>query len=387
MKTPLFLFFVALVGTLVAAPPPPDGVKTMAIGSPAPSFDLPGVDGKQHTLEKYAEKKVLAVLFTCNHCPTAQAIESRVKQLVDDLKEESFQLLAISPNDPLSVRVDELGYSIYGDSLEEMVAHAKTYEFNFPYLYDGETQETSMAFGAMATPHIFVFDQDRKLRYQGRLDDSKYEDGATSHDARNAINALLADKHVPVETTRIFGCSTKWAYKRDLVSKHESAWKEREVTLEKTDAEGVRQLVKNKSEKLRMINLWATWCGPCVAEFPDLVSLGRQFESRGFDFISLSMDEPTQEAKVLQFLKSEHAAIGKRTELSVKEEGRSTNNYLFTGTQDGMAEALDPSWNGSLPYTILVKPGGEIVWRHSGELDLMEARMAIVSELGRFYAK
>ncbi len=386
MKTPLFLFF-ALVGSLFAAPPPPGGVKTLEIGSPAPDFTLLGVDGKQHTLAAYADKKVLAVLFTCNHCPTAQAVEERVKQLVTDFTGESFQLLAISPNDPLSVRVDELGYSVYGDSYEEMIAHAKEYGFNFPYLYDGETQETSMAFGAMATPHIFIFDHERKLRYQGRLDDSKYEDGATTHDARNAINALLASQPVPVETTRIFGCSTKWAYKRDLVSKHETGWKEREVTLEKTDAKGVRQLVANQSDKLRLINLWATWCGPCVAEFPDLVSLGRQFENRGFDFISLSMDEPTQEAKVLQFLKSEHAALGKRTELSVKEEGRTTNNYLFTGSQDAMAKALDPSWNGSLPYTILVKPGGEIVWRHEGELDLMEARMAIVGELGRFYAK
>ncbi|MEM1297336.1 MAG: redoxin domain-containing protein, partial [Verrucomicrobiota bacterium] len=278
MKTlPILFLFIALHGSLFAAPPPPDGVKTLAIGSPAPEFSLPGTDGKQHTLEQYAQKKVLAVLFTCNHCPTAQAVEARVKQLVEDLADQSFQLLAISPNDPLSVRVDELGYSIYGDSFEDMASHAKTYEFNFPYLYDGETQKTSMAFGAMATPHIFVFDKNRKLRYQGRLDDSKYEDGATSHDARVAIDALLADEKVPVETTRIFGCSTKWAYKRDLVSKHETSWKEREVIVEQTNAEGVRHLVSNKSEKLRMINLWATWCGPCVSEFPDLVSLGRQF--------------------------------------------------------------------------------------------------------------
>ncbi len=387
MKTPLLWCFVCVLASAVAAPPPPDGVKTLEIGASAPDFDLLGVDGKQHALAQYADAEVLAVLFTCNHCPTAQAVEERVKALVENYRDQSFQLVAISPNDASSVRVDELGYSVFGDSYEEMRAHAKLYGFNFPYLYDGETQATSMAFGAMATPQIFIFDRERKLRYQGRIDDSKYETGATQHDARNAIDALLAGKPVPVETTRAFGCSTKWAYKKDSVGKTEAAWQARVVTVEGIDDEGVRKLVANGTEKLRLINVWATWCGPCVAEFPDLVSLGRQFENRGFDLITISVDEPTQEAKVLQFLESEHAAMGKRTELSVQKEGRTTNNYLFSQDLDRLAEALDPAWQGGLPYTVLVNSEGKIVWRHQGELSLIEARKQILGQIGRFYEK
>jgi len=387
------LVLLHLVPLLMSVPPDgraaaglPDGVETLAIGSPAPAFDLPGIDGTNHRLSDYGDARVLAVLFTCNHCPTAQAAEARVIDLVDDYADRSFQLVAISPNDPEAVRIDELGYSLYGDSLEDMKRHAAERGFNFPYLYDGEPQAAARAYGARTTPHIFIFDASRKLRYRGRIDDSKYAGEAEEHDARNAIDALLAGRPVPVETTRAFGCSTKWSHKRDQVRESAERWKNREVTLDLIDAEGVRGLRANDTNKLRLINVWATWCGPCTAEFPDLVQLGRQFESRGFDFISISVDDPTRFDDVLLFLRSEHAALGKRTEISVRDEGRTTNNYLFAqgGDIDALAKGLDPEL-ASLPHTLLVAPGGEIVARYVGEIDVLEVRRAVLKEIGRFY--
>jgi peroxiredoxin len=363
-------------------------VTPLAIGQPAPDFALPGVDGQTHRLADYASSRILVILFTCNHCPTAQAAEGRIKQLVEAYKDQGVQWVAISPNDPKSVRLDELGYAVYGDSLEEMKLHAAEHGFNFPYLYDGDTQTVSRAFGVITTPQVFIFDQERKLRYQGRIDDSKYEDGATQHDARNAIDALLANQPVPVETTRTFGCSTKWSEKRNGVAEAEGAWNAREVTVEPIDAPGVKALAANPTTKLRLFNLWATWCGPCVEEFPALVSLSRQFEGRGFDLITLSQDDPGQIATVHEFLRSEHAALGKRAEVSVKDEGRRTNNYVFSGPNtDELAAALDPEWDGSVPCSILIAPGGKIVYRVSGEIDLLEMRRQIVGQLGRFYPK
>jgi peroxiredoxin len=363
-------------------------VTPLAIGQPAPDFALPGVDGQTHRLADYASSRVLVILFTCNHCPTAQAAEGRIKQLVEAYKDQGVQWVAISPNDPKSVRLDELGYAVYGDTLEEMKLHAAEHGFNFPYLYDGDTQSVSRAFGVITTPQVFIFDQGRKLRYQGRIDDSKYEDGATQHDARNAIDALLASMPVPVETTRTFGCSTKWSDKRNGVAEAEAAWNAREVTVELLDAPGVKALAANPTTKLRLFNLWATWCGPCVEEFPALVSLSRQFEGRGFDLITLSQDDPGQIATVHEFLRSEHAALGKRAEVSVKDEGRRTNNYVFSGPNtDELAAALDPEWDGSVPCSILIAPGGKIVYRVSGEIDLLEMRRQIVGQLGRFYPK
>jgi thiol-disulfide isomerase/thioredoxin len=172
------------------------------------------------------------------------------------------------------------------------------------------------------------------------------------------------------------------------VAEAEAAWNAREVTVEPIDAAGIKALAANPTTKLRLFNLWATWCGPCVEEFPELVTLSRQFEGRGFDLITISQDEPAQIKTVLDFLRSEHAALGKRAEVSVKDEGRHTNNYVYSGSStDELAAALDPKWDGTVPYSVLIGPGGKIVYRVSGEIDLTEMRRQIVGQLGRFYPK
>lgn len=383
----LLVSFALTLSFASAAPPPPEGVGPLAIGTSAPDFTLPGVDGKDHSLSDYSDADVLAILFTCNHCPSAQGAESRIKSIVDDYSEKSFQLVAISPNAPESIRLNELGYSVYGDTLEDMKRHAEANDFNFPYLYDGDTQEATRAFGALATPHIFIFDKERKLRYAGRVDDSRYGDPSTiqSHDARDAIDALLAGKEVPVAETRAHGCSTKWAYKRDLVTKYNEEFEAKEVTIEPLSPTDAKKLRANETSKLRLINFWATWCGPCIGEMPHLVEIGRQFETRGFDMITISTDAPGAIEKAGTILSRFHAALPRLTEASLEEEGRTTNNYLFEGSTDELAEAIDPEWQGTLPHTIIVAPGGEIIHRVSGEIDPEAIKTVIVEKLGRFY--
>ena len=176
---------------------------TLAIGSAAPDFCLPGIDGQTHCLKEYASSKVLVIAFTCNHCPTAQLYESRIKQLAADYKDRGVTLLAIEPNNPNAVRLDEMGYTDVGDSFDDMKTRASYRSFNFPYLYDGETQKISRAYGPTATPHLFIFDAERKLRYEGRVDNNPREPLVTVKDARNAIDALLADKPVRVRENAV----------------------------------------------------------------------------------------------------------------------------------------------------------------------------------------
>ncbi|HEY1213494.1 MAG TPA: thioredoxin family protein, partial [Bryobacteraceae bacterium] len=176
---------------------------TLPIGSPAPDFSLPGVDGKTHTLKEYAGSKILVIVFTCNHCPTAQLYESRIEKLADDYRGKGVELVAIEPNNAKAIRLDELGYTDVSDSLEEMKIRAAYRHFSFPYLYDGDTQSVSRAYGPKATPHVFIFDQARKLRYEGHVDNNQRESLATKQDARNAIDALLEGKPVPVDHTRV----------------------------------------------------------------------------------------------------------------------------------------------------------------------------------------
>src|ERR1035438_9446856 len=146
---------------------------TLAIGSRAPDFSLPGIDGKTHTLGEYKNSQLLAIVFTCNHCPTAQLYETRIKKLVDDFHSKSVAFVAIQPNDPQAIRLSELGYTDVSDSFDDMKIRAEYRQFNFPYLNDGDTQSVSRAYGPKATPHIFIFDQDRTLRYQGGSGESR----------------------------------------------------------------------------------------------------------------------------------------------------------------------------------------------------------------------
>ena len=349
---------------------PPD-LKTLEIGAMAPDFKLPGVDGRAYTLADFADAKVLAVVFTCNHCPTAQAYEDRLIKMHSDYKDRGVALVAISPNDAEAVRLDELGYTDLGDSLEDMKVRAKDRKFTFPYLYDGETQKTSAAYGVLATPHVFIFDRERKLRYVGRVDDSEVKT-VKSHDARNAIDALLAGKPVPVEKTRVFGCSTKWADKREDAKKSLAKWNAEEVTLKPIDERGVTELVRNRGDKWLLVNLWATWCAPCVVELSEFVTMNRMYRGRNFQLVTLNLDDVQERDAVLKVLRERHVS--------------STNYIVDIEDRDRFAEVFDKEWPGPLPHTILIAPGGKVVYRATGETNPLEIKRAIVEQLGRTYA-
>jgi thiol-disulfide isomerase/thioredoxin len=366
---------------------PPDARK-LALGDRAPDFRLLGIDGRHHTLADYASARLLMVVFLSNHCPYSHAAETRLIPLAREFKPQGLEVVAINPNSPEGIRIDELGYSKYNDSYEEMKLYARDAGFVFPYLYDGDTQAAAKAYGCLATPHVFLFDQERRLRYVGRVDDSRFEDpqSVTSPDARNAVSALLAGRPVPVPTTPVMGCSTKWNSKRDDVAKAEEKWKAEPVELARIDAAGVAQLARNDSNRLRLINVWATWCAPCVAEFPALVSLSRRLGNRDFELVTLSMDDPKQEAQVKRFLEQRHVATPGRLKRLLAAEGRGPLNFLYTGAStDALVQALDPAWPGPLPHTVLVTPGGKIVYRRTGTIDPEELRDEILKHLGGYY--
>lgn len=360
---------VSLVDVSAAADPP--GFKSLPIGATAPDFKLPGVDEREYSLKDFASARILVMVFTCNHCPTAQAYEDRIKKLHGDYRDKGVALVAISPNDPKVVRLDELGYTDVGDSFEDMKLRAKEAKFSFPYLYDGATQKTSLAYGVLATPQVFIFDRRRQLRYVGRVDDSDVKE-VKSHDARNALDALLADRPVPAERTRVFGCSTKWADKREDAVKSLQKWDKEPVTLETLDEAGVARLANNNTGKLLLVNVWATWCGPCVNELPEFVTMNRMYRRRDFQLVTISLDDPDKKEGALKALREQHVAA--------------TNYVAVTKDRDKFADLLDKAWAGPLPHTLLIAPGGKILYRKTGGADPLELKRAIVSYLGRTYA-
>jgi peroxiredoxin len=356
------LIFLAAAAFAVSDNPP-----TLAVGSSAPDFALQGVDGKTYHLADFAASKLLVIVFTCNHCPTAQLYEGRIRQLAADYRDRGVALLAIQPNDPKSVRLDEMGYTDLSDSFDEMKIRARYAHFNFPYLYDGETQATTRKYGPTATPHAFIFDADRKLRYEGRIDSSSREPLAKIQDARNTLDALLAAKPVPVTKAPTFGCSIKWASKEEGRAAEMAAIEREPVKLEMVDAEGMKALRKNSNGKVVLVDFWATWCGPCIQEFPEFQTMYRMYRRRPFDLVTVSTNYPDERKGVLSALERMHA---------------SSKNLLFGSTDNyGLMAAFDPKWNAGVPYTVLLRPDGTTAYEHQGPVDPIEIRRLILANI------
>ena len=167
-------------------------------GDAAPAWtDLAGVDGKSHSLKDYAESKLLVVVFTCNHCPVAKAYEARLKALAAKYPARQLRVVAISP-------------SIFpADSLDKMKERAAAEKFNFDYLCDA-TQQVGLAWGARATPQVFLLNQQRKIVYMGAIDDSMYPDRVKENYLADAITAALAGKEPEIAETRPFGCPIEY---------------------------------------------------------------------------------------------------------------------------------------------------------------------------------
>jgi len=348
--------------------------ETVAIGSIAPDFILPGIDSKTYSLKDFAKAKVLVIVFSCNHCPTAQAYEDRIIAVSEDYKPEGVALVMISPNSTRALNLSELGYTDMGDSFEEMQQRAKDKGFTFPYLYDGDEQKCALEYGPAATPHCFVFDRDRILRYAGRVDGSEKPGTGNGEDLRNAIDAVLAGEMVKTPVTKVFGCSVKWSWKDEYTQRLYNQWAELPVALEDIDVKGIKELINNSSSgKLRLINIWATWCGPCLIEFPDLVIIDRMYRGRSFEFITISTDKQNRKDDALKFLQKHQA---------------SNKNYIFNKDDVyEMIEAVDPDWQGALPYTMLIEPGGKIIYKKQDTIDPLNMKKLIVDNkyIGRYY--
>ena len=361
----IFLFLLTFTASAQTSHP------ILPLGSSAPDFSLPGVDGKNHSLADYASSPILVVVFTCNHCPIAQMYEQRIQQLEADYRDRGVAVVAIQPNNPKAIRIDELDSSDISDSLEEMKIRFAYKNLHYPYLYDGETQSVARAYGPQATPHVFIFDKDRKLRYEGRMDNSYRKELVNTQDARNAIDALLANREVPVKKTGVFGCSTKWQEKE--ASRLESLRKidEQPIKLEMATAADLKTLRTNPAKHMLLISFWATWCGSCIDEFSDLEDTYQMYKVRDLDLVTVSANMPDEKTGVQKML----------------EKKRATSRNLLFASNDTAAlqTAFDPTWESAVPYTVLLDSNGKVLYKNLGSVDILELRRTILANLPSDY--
>lgn len=352
------------------APPAVDGYPVLPIGSHAPDFSLPGIDGKTHSLKDYDSAKILAIVFTCNHCPVAQMYEHRIKQLVADYSNRDVAFVVIMGNDDRAEKYSEWGFTDVGDSFDDMKVRAAYRGLKYPYLYDGATQAVTRQYGPTATPHIFIFDRQRILRYEGRIDSNPQERLAAKHEARDALEALLAGREVSVKSTPAMGCSTKWAFKEDSAKAEAAADDAKPVTVEMITPAKLKTLLQNRgTDDILFVNFWATWCAPCIEEFPEIEKMVRMYDERQVKFVTVSINNPDEKPFVQKLLQKQHAF---------------NRNLLLDSTDasDAVAALGSPDWKGAVPYTAIIGVDGKILYStQAGTLNPLEVRRALLRVL------
>jgi len=345
----------------------------LPLGSSAPDFSLPGVDGKMHKLNDYASSKVLVVVFTCDHCPNAQMYEGRVTGLYNEYKDKGVAVVAISPNDPKAIRIDELDSSDVSDTLDEMKIRVGYKHLEYPYLYDGDTESVSHSYGPQASPHIFIFDQQRKLRYEGAIDDSYRIEFVKRHYALDAIDALLADKEVEVKHTGAFGCSTKWSDKEAANVAFMEKLNAQPISLDMASGTTLKSLHTNADGNVRLIQFWSTKCAACLKEFAGIQDIYRMYSDRNFELVVVAMNKPDEKPEVKQWLDKSHAT---------------SRNLLFDSTDTAaMQKAFDPQWvaGPDSPYTILLDADGNVLYKTDQPVDQLKLRRTILANLPSAY--
>jgi peroxiredoxin len=174
---------------------------TLQIGEKAPDFRLPATNGKTYELSDFDDAEVLVVFFTCNHCPYVIGSDEVTRKTVEKFSPKGVKFVGINSNSKNTYAEDDF---------EHMVARMKKHKFPWLYLYD-ESQEVAKAYGALRTPHFFVFDKDRRLIYTGRGVDNPRQTGKMKvNDLERALEEHLAGKSVSVPLTNPIGCTIKW---------------------------------------------------------------------------------------------------------------------------------------------------------------------------------
>jgi len=341
-----WMLFVASVVLALSALSQPNQAQAKTgpvslLGARAPDFALADLDGTVHSLSDY-RGRVIVVSFLATKCPISNEYNARLRALTEDYANKGVAFFAINSSRDESIRM--------------IRAHAEKNRFEFPILKD-ENNVVADLYRAVRTPEVFVVDTQGMIRYHGRIDNSRSAAGVRRNDLSEAVNELLAGKDVSIAETKSFGClivRAQTAGAKKVGVSAQSADAAPQVRLIKPA--GYLKLIEEANGKVLVVNFWATWCGPCVAEFPEFVALDGKYRDQGVRFVGVSADDVSDlQLKVRPFVK----------------ENKVRFDIFIQDVEDPqeMIDVIDKKWEGVLPTTFVYDRHGKIVFTHYGIID------------------
>jgi peroxiredoxin len=301
----------------------------IGIGKAAPDFSLPDAAGKAHSLREYRGKATILV-FTSTQCSITNAYTDRLKSIVSDYSPKGVSLVAVNSNSD--------------EAVDRIRDYNQKNGLSWNVLKDQGSKVASL-YGAERTPEAFIIDGEGVIRYHGRIDDSFEAARVKRNDLREALDELLSGKPVSVAETKAFGCQIK----RDQAAAADS----RVSLLKPADLSKLKEDAKGK---VLVVNFWATWCGPCVAEFPEFVALDEKYRTSGVNIVGISADEVSDlQSKVVPFVRDAKA----RFPVYVQD----------VEDPQEMIDRIAKEWSGALPATFVFDRQGTLVYKRLGIID------------------
>ncbi|MBT5716722.1 MAG: thioredoxin family protein [Opitutae bacterium] len=329
-----------------------------------PPFRLPGVDGNIYDSREFKKSELLAVVFLSNHCPTSQIFQHGIISLAKEYRNQGLQVIAISPNDPEAILPDELSYSVLGDTFSEMVLRSKELQYPFPYLYDGKTQEVSKSYGVRVTPHAYLFDKNRKLRYSGRIGDPKNPDRKDRDDLRHAIISLIHGTEPVVVRGLAYGNSIKWIKDRIIVEKARSRFSRESVYLKKSNSRTLQFVRRNISKLPTLIYVWSIKDMNNRQDLLKLASIHKIYRKRGLKFVTICVDG------------KECFDAAKKVLVETQSSG---TNYISTGTEiSPVADLRSEEGFLTTPFLGLLTPEAKVYYRSNNKINSLIIKRNII---------
>jgi peroxiredoxin len=347
MRKPIYITMIVALVLFITLKTTTMAATAVIIGQPAPDFTLSDVNGQSHSLKDY-RGKIVALGFISTQCPVSNDYNDRMRAIAESYGKKNVVFLGINAN--------------FNEDTAEIKAHAAKHNLTFTILKD-EDSMVADAYGAERTPELFLIDGEGVLRYHGRIDNARDVRQVKRQDLRAALDELLEGKAVSVTEGKAFGCAIKRSQDAKNIKAVKTKAKGADPKIAMLKPADFNKYKDTAKGKVLVVNFWATWCGPCVAEFPELVMIDNKYRDKGVKMVGISVDEIDDiNGKVIPFIKEQKAAF----EILVQD----------SSDPEDLISLIDKKWEGTLPTTFVFNKQGDIVYTRYGILDrdqLLEA--------------